>query len=212
MVSPGTVLASMQIPVRELQAMIFQKYPQGDEIIERTLLRLWVSLAPIAEIARKDDRKDVEALPRQLAEIYKWWTILAGRRGVDLDDALWSKYPGVCPWCLESAYCKCGPEHPVVKCREEWLILARVETEHRPIFLSDHQALHRRLYGVACGRSMPFQLMNHLVEEGGEVTEEFLKDGGESLQHELADIGAWLFTIANRFDYDLTTIVKNYCI
>src|SRR4051812_35432658 len=44
---------------------------------------------------------------RHLAKMFGWSCALATRLSIPAENALWAKYPGVCPRCLERS-CTCG--------------------------------------------------------------------------------------------------------
>jgi len=80
---------------------------------------------------------------------------------------------------------------------------------HSPeIAISDFQLLIREMYlekDLARGVSGTFMW---LMEEVGELSSALRSDDRENLAEEFADVLAWLFTIANVAEVDLTAAVR----
>lgn len=49
-----------------------------------------------------------------------------------------------------------------------------------------------------------------LAEEFGELAQAVRKGTPEQIEHEFSDVLAWLATLANQMDVDLTTVVDRY--
>lgn len=100
-------------------------------------LRLIEEVSVVMEIARKDKR---EEFPGQLARTFSWWLALGNRLNIDLQEALWHKYPNVCPWCLRPENCNCAVEHPRMPEDERETILRRLRRDRssEPQLLKDH--------------------------------------------------------------------------
>ena len=171
------------------------------------ILRLIEEACSIMEIARKDHRDSFAVfLPR----IFSWSNAVANRFNVDLQSALWHKYPGVCTYCLRDANCVCSVEHIEIPDREKKLrILRRDRTGKEPISLKEHQTLHARLYKRQNDRILLIQTAAHLVEECGEVSQAFRRKDKDKFQDELADVLSWIFGLATRIGFDLEELVWN---
>lgn len=173
----------------------------------------------LMEDARKDRRV---ALKEQLAHVFSWYMAVANRLGIDIQEVLWHKYPGVCPYCLREKDCMCGTEHPVIGGKE--LKLRRLRREragHEPRTLAGHQALHGRLYSWQHDRELPITIAAHIVEEIGEVScaqrhfviernREKKNDLWNEVLAEMADVLSWMFALANRLEFDLADVVWEY--
>lgn len=173
------------------------------------ICRIGEEAAEIMELARKDRRKD---LPKYLARIFSWTCSAVNRLDIDLQEALWHKYPGVCSYCLRDANCMCSVEHPSIPDKENILRRLRRERHGRePQSLKEHQELHRRLYGKQNERIMLIQTVAHLSEEAGEVSKAFRHKKREELSAELADVVSWIFAGASRLEIDFEeTYWQNY--
>jgi NTP pyrophosphatase (non-canonical NTP hydrolase) len=184
----------------EFQQMFFHIYGKADQkYSDRDLLfRLMEEIASTMELARKDYR---DAFKIQLATIFSWYISVANRFGINLQEILWFKYPGACTYCTREANCTCAVEHPQVKNKEEIVRRMRRERNGRePISLSEHQALHKRLYGWQNARILPIQVAAHLAEEMGEVCGAYRRGNFEEFRDELADIASWIFALATRLE------------
>jgi len=169
-------------------------YPSGSDLV----LRLMEEGSIIMELARKDTRKDFR---RQLARGFSWYVALANRAKVDLNEALWFKYPGVCPYCMKTESCVCGLEQPKVEGKEEMLRRLRKERASMPKTLEDNRVFHAILYGPQNKRIMPIQTAAHLVEEMGEVSRELRHRKRQDFCNEMADVGSWFFALATRLEF-----------
>ena len=194
--------------VSEFQQMFAHIYPEGNMRYSESdiILRLLEEIAKIMEIARKDD---LEALPVQLAKTFSLWNGVATRLKVDLQEVLWYKYPGVCPYCLREKNCICAVEHPHIPNKEQILRKFRRDRQSEPKTLKAHQELHRELYALQNRRIMVIQTAAHLAEEAGEISKEYRHKNHEELCDEMADTGSWMFALANRCNFDLADAVWN---
>lgn len=145
-----------------------------------------------------------------LAKIFGWYCALVNRLGIDIEDALWKKYPGVCPRCLRDV-CACGsPLNPIDP--EKLLMLAASNVKPRSV--QEWQAMFRRLYrspsggtDVAPSKERLATVFTRMAEELGEVAEALLMDevideNVESVvRNEMADLCAWIFALANNLHF-----------
>lgn len=167
----------------------------SDEDLVRRLLEVICSLM---EHARKDRRSEFE---KEIPHVFSWYCALANRLGINLQEALWRKYPGVCSYCVRESNCSCGVEHPVIPDKETTLRRLRRERDGRePHTLRAHQELHGRLYGKQNERIFPIQVAAHLAEEAGEVSKALRYGNTESVSAEMADVASWMFALVIRLD------------
>jgi len=196
-----------------------EKEYTDDELTRRLCKEAMRMLEP----GRKD-RRD-ELVPR-LVCTYSWLNALATRLEIDLQDALWLKYPGVCSYCFKETHCLCGTEHPLkFKTKEEKNLMLRPLLRSRngrePQTLHDHQEFHRRLYFWQHETEDPLRIIAHVAEEADEIDTElwFWKsakaqnDREEAskrileTQNEIADMAGWVLTLANRLRIDFADTV-----
>lgn len=145
---------------------------------------------------------------KYVAKVFAWYSALANRLEIDLDDALWQKYPLVCPRCL-SRKCDCTDSPPQIDPTK--LSMVALENSHmRPSSLREWQVMFAQLYKGPNGRADIPQskerlalVFSRIVEELGEVAESLRLDPVVDvdaqliLKNEMADLGAWIFTLAN---------------
>ncbi|MBI2109130.1 MAG: hypothetical protein HYT93_03045 [Parcubacteria group bacterium] len=191
--------------VPEFQAMfehiygaVNRKHYSDDHLVRRLMEEINVAM----ELARKD-RRDAFAI--QLPNIYSWYNAVANRYGIDLQEVLWKKYPGICSYCLRESNCVCGIEHPEISKEDKAILLRRLRREREgrePKTLREHQELHARLYRWQNERIMPIQVVAHLAEEAGELSRDLrhCKSGeaDDDACGEMADIASWMFATATR--------------
>ena len=180
-----------------------RKRYSDEELVRRFLEEILGMMEPM----RKDDR---EAFKTQLPKIFSWYCALANRQGINLQEALWYKYPGVCPYCLRDESCYCGVEHPKIPKEEKEDSLRKFRRERigrEPIVFKDHQALHARLYKGQNARILPFQIADHIGEEAKEVSEALRHNDKKAFCDEMADVLSWLFAVATRLELSLDDLM-----
>jgi diguanylate cyclase (GGDEF)-like protein len=151
-----------------------------------------------------------------LAKIFGWYCALANRLEINLDETLWEKYPGVCPRCLERV-CDCE-EPPAIIDAERLAEIALLKGHERPISLRQWQTQFAFTYrgpsgklDVAASRERLALVFSRIAEELGEVAEAILLDRCIDhdvelvIRNEMADLGAWIFALANNLQYVDTT-------
>ncbi len=171
------------------------------------LLRLFEQCSKMHEVVRKDYR---DQFASQLADIYSFLNGVANRFNINLQEALWLKYPGICTYCLQKSDCECGMEHdekaPKITESERLLIIKQAQQDRvdEPKNLADHQQLHYKLYFWKVKVSDPSKLADHITEEAGEVSRECRHGRLERGAEEMADVISWIFALSNRLKINLS--------
>ena len=192
-----------------------QQYKKDKDLIARLI----EEITKLMEHARKDRRMLFRA---QLTNIFSWSMAVTNRLEINIQEALWYKYPGVCPYCLKEKDCICGTEHPIIKNKE--IVLRRLRRERagrEPQTLTEYQTLHGRLYSWQHDRELPIVIAAHLVEEAGEVSYahrhlEIAKKSKtrdywlNSVREEMSDVISWMFALANRLEFNLADVIWEY--
>lgn len=81
----------------------------------------------------------------------------------------------------------------------------------KPLSLSELQSLIQKMYGAKDAKRGPEGTFLWLMEEVGELAAEIREDRPEALAAEFADVLAWLATLANIMNVDLTAaVLKKY--
>lgn len=190
---------------QEMSRHIYGKINDDNYSSDHLVRRLLEEAALIMELARKDDR---ESLRAQLPRAFMWHLAVANRLGINLQETLWNKYPGICPYCLREKDCLCGLEHPNIPNKEETLRRFRRDRNGRePLTLEEHQALHQRLYAMQNNRIFLIQTAAHIAEEAGEVSVEERKGNAAGTMNEMADVLSWIFALATRLKYNLHDLI-----
>lgn len=170
-----------------------------DKLPEQVFLHLVEEAGELAEALRKDTLKEiVENLP----DVYAWLCSFATHSGIELEKAVWKKYPSVCPYCGKSKNCICIAHMnylPEEK-REEILEAWRSKTENMPKTLEEWLDMFKKLYGDV-NQVMHFSDVGfHFMEEVGEVAMAIRNGTRKMLEYEVADVFVWLMAIAMRRD------------
>ncbi|MDP2641097.1 MAG: hypothetical protein Q8P39_00955 [Candidatus Yanofskybacteria bacterium] len=164
---------------------------------ESLLLHIVKQMGRIAKALRREDQKDLlRALPR----FYIWVVSFCVMYRIDLEEAVWNKYKGCCPYCGATEHCSCASNSTKPA---QWY---RNESVMRPRTVAEWQEMFRRIYGETNHTLSLTEIGLHLAEEVGEVSEAFYlreRDGEAPLHYEIADTIAWLFALANRLGIDL---------
>jgi len=179
---------------------------QRDFPPERIMRRLFRESGFMLEAARKDARLSFGVC---LPDTLSWLLAFANSLGINLHEAVWYKYPGVCFACLQPKNCPCGVEQPRdIPDRERRLRgYRRHRTKREPQTLVQEQALQRTLYGRQNERIFLIQTVSHLGEEMGELAEAFDLSDPHEMSLEMADVFSWLCATATRLDLDLDTLM-----
>jgi len=136
-----------------------------------------------------------------LLKALSWLMTVANRLKIDLDQALWKRFPGVCSYCGD-APCVCQERH--VKKR----VKIREEHGKKPRTLEATQSKMAEIYPRA-SRTLEHAGI-HLAEEMGEVSEAIRRHYSApeekhfaSIKSELADYLSCLYNIANSADINV---------
>jgi len=171
---------------------------------EKIALHIVEEGGELAEDLRKHRMKETNrsgtltGLLVNVPDVLAWLFALSGRHG-NLEDMLWNKYPGACPYCLADAGCRCYDGKPDINLQEKNAILhERRKTGIRPVTLYDWQAAVERLYGELNSRRSLEEVGFHLIEEIGEVAKSMRLGDEAGLQEEMADIFSWSAALVNR--------------
>ncbi|MHA1985080.1 MAG: MazG nucleotide pyrophosphohydrolase domain-containing protein [Promethearchaeota archaeon] len=94
--------------ISEFQKLIENLYFERDRKrgIKNTFIWLMEEIGELAHIL-KNQEININNASEELADIMAWATSLANLLGIDLEDALFSKYPNMCIKC-NSNPCVCG--------------------------------------------------------------------------------------------------------
>ena len=155
---------------------------------------------------------DADGSRDYLAKIFGWYCALANRLGIDLEDTIWQKYPGVCPRCVQHI-CNCE-RIPKEIDAGKLAVLAATHLHQKPRSLREWQTMFAGMYRSPSGgevvppsRDRLAIVFSRMAEELGEVAEAILLDEaidrevGLVVRNEMADLCAWIFALANNLQF-----------
>ncbi|HEX8322288.1 MAG TPA: hypothetical protein VF595_00120, partial [Tepidisphaeraceae bacterium] len=195
-------------PLRQWQAHLQELYSNQNKQRSplETLSRVVEMASGVARGVREDDSETLRTfVPRTLA----WILGLATQLEIDLQDAVWRAYPGVCTHCHSDQGCSCKI-HPEKRRRlKDEDEIYRLQQNHTlPASLPEWQAMFGKIYLTINQVAAADKCVLHFLEELGEVSEAVrYKLAPESkytpaeikvmLQNELADLFAWFIAVTN---------------
>jgi pyrimidine deaminase RibD-like protein len=129
-----------------------------------------------------------------------WWMALCGKLRVrSVEDMLWAKFPGVCPYCQACPHndeCKLSGDHP------DWVRLRQLGvSSEKPLSLGAWQRMFGEIYPGTITTDAS-NIYVHIIEELGELAEAvrvFEYMPGLFLD-EAPDVFAWIMQMHNSFD------------
>jgi len=175
----------------------FQREPSA---IFAHLVEVIGGLSSLASSKKKAGSNPETYIVKALA----WWLTLCGKLGVkSVEDMLWDKFPGVCPYCQERRH---NPdvctERKAASGGPPWSQLAMLGAKgDRPKRLKEWQLMYSTIYPAQQTEDFGPSFAR-LTEELGELAEAvrvFRAEPGYFLS-EAADVFAWLMHIQNIVD------------
>lgn len=140
-----------------------------------------------------------------MAKAVAWWLALCGKVGVrSVEELVWGKFPGVCPYCLKQPHHNDICEQRKDSVGLEWSEIsdrAERNQDSKPDSLRGWQTMFNEIYPET-GSSDVGKTSARLWEEVGELSEAirvFPVAPGYFLS-EAADVFAWLMHLMNEFD------------
>lgn len=159
--------------------------------------------------ALKGIRKgDPDKLATNLTITFSWFSSLMNRFHIDLDDAVWWRFPGVCSYCGK-APCACRAIKPTSRA------VIEPDDSLRPETLADYQRMFADIYPP---RSRTLEHAGiHLAEEQGEVSEAIQQYLGSHnkkyfgfLIDESADYVSCVIGVANSAGIELQPAIEEF--
>lgn len=136
--------------------------------------------------------------PAELRTVLDKLLLIAGHYGINMERAVWGKYPKICPYCLRKP-CSCGPQKPKphkhldVPLPKEGLTLGDIQTMFKEIYPKPNSLLQQSL---------------DVVEEATETSLEIFHSGApQKVAEEFADLFARFIRVANAIGISLEGIV-----
>ena len=146
-------------------------------------------------------KEDYEKTKLNLLISFSWFTSLTNKLHVDIETAVWNRFPYICSYCA-SKPCICKKEK--IKTRQE----VPVDDSKKPNTLRDYQNMFKEIYPVE-SRTIEHAGV-HLAEELGELSEAILtyRSGHadkmfKEVVIELADVFSCFIGLFNSINYDI---------
>lgn len=175
-------------------AYIYDEKDKRDYTLADILLHIQEEAAKIDEGIRKEDGSEIRnAVPH----LFCWILSFCNMAGIDAEQAIWAKYPAICPYCNREENCMCITEDEKP---HQWF---RNEGGRMPASLDDWQEMFQRIYGRINKTTWVIQVWLHVHEELGELSREFRLEETSNAREELADCFAWLVAFCNKLGIKL---------
>lgn len=194
-------------PLRKYEQMFARIYGEHNRFLsnEHILLHLVEEAGELAEdlrkeqiVSKKDSKGNSNGLLVNIPDIFAWICAMSSRHG-SLEDMIWEKFPGMCPYCFSHSDCQCiaSKPHYTDAQKAERLDSARKDLSKRPTTFVGWQQMLNSIYGKVNRSHSLDQLGYHLSEEIGEVAKALrLRD--KSMLLELADVFGWLVGMTHK--------------
>lgn len=181
---------------------MFEEIYEPIQNIERdfnhVLARLLEAIAGCSQYVNKYDQK---GLADNLPNVFSWYCSLVYKSGISspLSEALWRKFPAVCPYCLKSP-CACTHGKKSLANNSHILEdLSKNNITEKPVSLYEWQIMFSKIYPRSAEGFDQKINFAHLIEELGEASEAYRIRYyvPTALESELADIFTWIIGMAN---------------
>lgn len=186
------------------------------------LTHVTAAVGNLAEALRKqhitprvDDKNREAGILISVADAYGWLNAFAEDYG-NLEEMVWYKFPGVCPYCLSESNCGCIAQESSLTKQERMKEVEKLRAENeRPSTLNGYQEMLDRVYGNANRAQTLSQVGYHLMEELGEVSNALIDRDLQEIRKETADVFGWLVGIVVKCadivnkEYRLDDIIYN---
>lgn len=198
----------MQKPqtLKEWQRVFFLIYGERNTELYQpsdVLLHIVEEMAELAEALRKEHRAEVIT---NLPDVFAWLSSFCNIVAIDLEKAVWYKYPNLCPYCFQKKHCVCIAEELKYQADKGQLEKYRERKEEMPLTLDAWQKMFERIYGRVNKIKFQVQIWFHLWEEIGEVSKAFRLHQRKELEEELADCFAWLLAVSTKLQVSLAEL------
>ena len=148
-------------------------------------------------------KNKTEGFDYYLAMAFSWSMALGNRLHINIDEELWTRFPGVCPYCTS----------PVCSCKERAAERTEVKPAiNRPTTLQGYQEMFSRIYSHNTLQDAAM----HLAEEIGEVDEAIEHYSGthdpqlfKEITVELVDAVTNMFAVATALKINLAVEIES---
>lgn len=159
----------------------------------------------VANILKAVRKGQKEKVSYHACMTLSWALGMANRFHLNIEEEVWKRFPGVCPYCNQEI-CVCGKRRP--KNRKQ----VKVDPRLRPSSCHGYQLMFAKIYPQTLAEAA-----SHLAEEVSEVDQAIRHYIGmhkeELFQHavlELVDVVTTLFAVANNVKFDLAIEMEQW--
>ncbi|KAB2893792.1 MAG: hypothetical protein F9K28_07530 [Bacteroidetes bacterium] len=196
---------TMPMTIREWQKMFNKIYGKNNK--ELTDADAWIQfMEETGEFAKIMRKQNYAGLGDGLADLFAWLCAFADHRAIDIEDALWRKYPRICPYCEKHMNCVCIAETQHAIYDEGAISHYIANIDNRPKTFSEWYAMFKDIYGnmnrVISRESIGF----HLIEEVGQVARKIRAKKPDEYALEMADVFAWLIAVTMKFEGQIASL------
>lgn len=203
------------ISLKDFQEMfkdIYLEKDKRDYSAEDMIIHMVEELTLLARWVRKEQMFSNLIPPQEsIARFFAWLCGFCNFVSIDLEEAIFQKYPGYCPYCKRSENCMCITFTQEMTSQQKHFLLEEKENQKTmPRELKEWQEMFRKIYGRINRLQTIIQILLHLYEEISEFSRAWRlrEKEKEEVKKEIADIFAWLCALCNKLNIDLQEIVK----
>lgn len=195
-----------------------------------TFARVVEMATGISRGARGRDRELIQDFfPRFLA----WLLGLASQLDINLEEAVWNTYPGICPYCKTDKDCGCTVNDNYNRIKTIKESQEYQKKYSKPKNLIEWEAMFGKIYGAINNELRTINIITHFIEELGElceiirfslITPEQLKKWKiqitkeeiiQLLNEEFSDLFAWYCGLSAHLgveiDFNMSEIYREHC-
>ena len=173
--------------------------------IHKAIGNILRSISNTCECMRKEDAQGIVSC---LPILFSTMTVFWNRVGVNILEAAWLKYPGVCPYCLREKICSCIVQELHYSRDKDALEALREDKENRPQSIAEWQTMLERIYGNVNKIKSTYAVWFHFIEEIGEVSSALENDDCDNLLEECADMFAWFLAFCTKLHVSADKIAE----
>lgn len=181
---------------------MFEDIYEPIQNLERNFYQVFARLIEsIAQCSQYVNKQNQNGMANNVPDVFSWYCslVLKAKLKISLSEAIWKKFPYVCPYCL-TAPCTCVRgkkklEDNAIRIEEK----AKENDNKKPYSLDDWQNMFEVIYPRDPQGYDQKSNFSHLIEEMGEVSEAYRVRyfHPTALENELADVFTWIIGIAN---------------
>jgi len=191
--------------IRAWQEMFQKIYSKNN--MKLTDVDAWLHLTEeTAEFAKVMRKENYVELRQSLPDLFAWLCAFANRAAIDLEGALWRKYPRICPFCEKRMNCVCIAEAQHSKYDPIAIAHYIDGDKNKPQTFSEWNAMFKDIYGnmnrVLSRDSIGF----HLIEEVGQVARKIREKKPDEYAIEMADVFAWLIAVTMKLEGEIAPL------